>query len=146
MTSSYYKQLEILPQLRYAEKLKIGNVELPDPLDIDLRDKLFNDYTRYWPDLTFGDVYMYLVESVCWYTKEQFRSFKLLDGYNVFASGKIKKIQTYCAPSKLACVIGANVEAGQTLQSVDCFEWNWKGFEFPLHLQKVRLKNPTNTF
>lgn len=57
MTSSYYKQLEILHQLRYAEKLKIGNVELPDPLDIDLRDKLVNDYSRYWPDLTFGDVY-----------------------------------------------------------------------------------------
>lgn len=40
-TSSYFK-LEILPQHRYAEKLKTRDIELPDPMDSNLRDKCFN--------------------------------------------------------------------------------------------------------
>ncbi|KAG8180451.1 hypothetical protein JTE90_024841 [Oedothorax gibbosus] len=116
MSSDYFKKLDFLTSIRYEEKLKVGSIDLPDPLDIAVRDSVFSDDTRNWPDLTFGDIYLYLVESTCWYTKEQFKSFKLLDGYNLFSSGKIKKILTYCAPRKVACNIVATVEAGQTLK------------------------------
>ncbi|KAG8178370.1 hypothetical protein JTE90_027238 [Oedothorax gibbosus] len=116
MTSRYCKQLDVPARLRYNEKLYCKGLQLPDPLDIELREHIFSDDTRNWPELEFGDIYMYLVETVCWYTKDQFRSYKLSEGYNVFSSGKVKKIWTYCVLQKTCTMIVAQVEAGQTLK------------------------------
>ena len=42
MSSDYFKNLDLLTAIRYEEKLKVGSVDLPDPLDSDVREMSFN--------------------------------------------------------------------------------------------------------
>ncbi|CAN7995345.1 unnamed protein product [Ixodes pacificus] len=60
---------------------------------------------------------MYLVEVVCFYTKEQFKSHKMGEAYNAFVSGKVKRLLSLKAGKRGEgiVVIAATVEASQTL-------------------------------
>ncbi|KAG0420452.1 hypothetical protein HPB47_003484 [Ixodes persulcatus] len=85
MSSSYFRKFEEPARNRYREKLTIAGLELPDPLDAD-RKNVFSTYARQWPRLEVSDIYVYLVEGICFYTREQFKSYKLEDGCNLFLS------------------------------------------------------------
>ncbi|KAL1479583.1 hypothetical protein MTO96_051739 [Rhipicephalus appendiculatus] len=58
-----------------------------------------------------------MVEGVCFYTKEQFKSYKLADAYNVFVSGKVRQLVSFKAGDRGdgIIILAAKVEASQTL-------------------------------
>ncbi|CAN7943128.1 unnamed protein product [Ixodes pacificus] len=117
MSSSYFRKLEEPARNRYREKLTIAGEELPDPLDADVRKNVFSTDARQWPRLEIGDIYVYLVEGICFYTREQFKSYKLEDSYNLFLSGKVRDACSFGATIENARIvlITGQVEASQTL-------------------------------
>ncbi|XP_029829749.2 uncharacterized protein LOC115314804 [Ixodes scapularis] len=117
MSSSYFRKLEEPARNRYREKLTFAGEELPDPLDADVRKNVFSTDARHWPRLEIGDIYVYLVEGICFYTREQFKSYKLEDGYNLFLSGKVCDACSFGATIENARIvlITGQVEASQTL-------------------------------
>ena len=60
MTSEYYDSLDYISQRRYIDKLKVRGVKIPDPYSIS--DDFWIDDPTKWPDIEFGDVYMYLID------------------------------------------------------------------------------------
>ncbi|KAG0422157.1 hypothetical protein HPB47_001998 [Ixodes persulcatus] len=88
----------------------------PDPLDNDLRRFTFLGCTRLWPSVTAADIYLYLVEGTCYYTKEEFRSFKMSEGYNFFINGKVQDVRALQAgKTEKVVLLTATVEASQTV-------------------------------
>ncbi|KAG0439560.1 hypothetical protein HPB47_016601 [Ixodes persulcatus] len=102
---------------RYRQKLTVASEELPDPLDPDVRRHAFSTDARRWPQVEIGDVYVYLVEGVCFYSREQFKRYKLEDGYNLFLSGKVRGLRSFEAAveSDRIVLVTGEVETGQTL-------------------------------
>ena len=82
MTSEYFKSLDYLAQIRYVEKLTIRDEVLPDPYSIG--EESWTDDMTQWPDLVYGDLYSYLIETKGPYTKEKLKAHKSLDAYNYF--------------------------------------------------------------
>ncbi|CAN8028821.1 unnamed protein product, partial [Ixodes persulcatus] len=117
MSSSYFRKLEEPARNRYREKLTIAGEELPDPLDADVLKNVFSTDARQWPRLEIGDIYVYLVEGIYFYTREQFKSYKQEDGYNLFLSGKVCDACSFGATIENARIvlITGQVEASQTL-------------------------------
>ncbi|CAN7984148.1 unnamed protein product [Ixodes hexagonus] len=117
MSSSYLSELEEPARNRYRQKLTIAGEELPDPLDAAIRKHVFSTDARQWPRLEIGDIYVYLVEGTCFYTREQFKSYKLEDGYYLFLSGKVRGVCSFGATignTRIVLITG-EVEASQTL-------------------------------
>lgn len=52
-----------------------------------------DDMTQ-WPDLQYGDVYSYLIETKGPYTKEKLRACKSLDAFNYFICGHVRTVCT----------------------------------------------------
>ncbi|KAL1482351.1 hypothetical protein MTO96_033859 [Rhipicephalus appendiculatus] len=118
MSSSYFKKLEAEAQGRYRAKLSFGGDELPDPFDDDAVRFGFTSGPRNLPPVTAADIYVYLVEGVCFYTREQFKCHKIGDAYNMFLSGKIKQLKSFKTGKRGGdgvVLVAATVEASQTL-------------------------------
>ena len=45
-----------------------------------------------WPDVTYAEVYDYLVLTASFYTRDQIKAKKSLDGYNFFANGWLNSV------------------------------------------------------
>jgi hypothetical protein len=65
---------------RYQQKLQYNNgtMTLPDPYN--LRDN-WSDSPATLPDLTFGDIFVYLIDTPSMFTKETMKAYKSLDAY-----------------------------------------------------------------
>lgn len=44
------------------------------------------------PDLTYGDIYEYLIESPGQYTKESLKAYKSFEAYSTFTCGHVKEV------------------------------------------------------
>lgn len=117
MSSEYFKQLDAEARQRYRQKLTFEGQELPDPLDADVVQFSFSSGCKNIPLVSAADIFVYLVEGVRFYTKEQFKNFKLSDAYNLFVNGKVKRVSSFKAGKcgRGVVLIVASVEASQTL-------------------------------
>ncbi|GFX60367.1 hypothetical protein TNCV_1807161 [Trichonephila clavipes] len=88
MSSVYYMELDETAKARYDEKLSCNGNKLPDPFDQSTIEHVLVYNKKLWPPITFGDIYMYLVEKECTYTREKMRNHKSLDAFNYVLSGK----------------------------------------------------------
>ncbi|KAH9384984.1 hypothetical protein HPB48_027020 [Haemaphysalis longicornis] len=63
---------------------------------------------------------MYPVEGACFYSKEEFKSFKLSDVHNSFINGKVRQPCCFSASSGSSAVVlvAADVEASQTVKKL----------------------------
>ncbi len=105
MTSTYFLSLAKTEQLRYFQKLKIDDkVELPD---------LFTQNVKRLPEITYPDVYHYLVETESVYTREAVKAYRSLDAYNYFVSGKVGSLCSYNVDD--VYLVFGEVGASQTL-------------------------------
>ncbi|KAH9360161.1 hypothetical protein HPB48_011458 [Haemaphysalis longicornis] len=86
------KGLDVVVRETYKQKLQWRGQELPDPLDGEVVQFIFSTGVRNLPPVTAADTCMYLVEGVCFYTKEQFKCYKISDAYNVIVSGKVRQL------------------------------------------------------
>lgn len=116
MSSEYFKNLNEKDQARYLEKLKYNGADLPDPYDQYLRGTVFQENAvRKWPQVDFGNVYMYLVAKKCYYTNQAFENYKGLDCYNFILSGKVNDLRVYRNNTLQICVMTCTVQASQTI-------------------------------
>jgi len=92
MSSSYFLSLDYEAQKRYLEKLTVLGVKIADPYGVS--DDLWIDDPTQWPDVEFGDVYNYLINTKGRYTKESLNAWRSLDAYNYFYNGFVQTV--YC--------------------------------------------------
>jgi len=87
LASSYFSSLNHTTKKCNLEKLKIGgfnhrfyfNPSLKDPFSTE--DGQWSENLSQWPELEFGDIYGYLIDTEGIYTKEKLRTYKSLDAY-----------------------------------------------------------------
>eukprot|EP00795_Rhopilema_esculentum_P011716 gene11716-84_t len=73
-TRSQYMPTPINDKLKYARGTKC----LPDPYQLNFG---WSDSPRNWPDITFGDIFMYLIETPGSSTREEMKAYKSLEAY-----------------------------------------------------------------
>ena len=93
MESSYLSSLDYLARRRYLLKLQIDGEVFPDPYCIDEKEWV-NDVTTS-PDLQFGDIYTYLIDTKGTYTQETLKAYKSLEAYNYFYNGYVQTVLSY---------------------------------------------------
>ena len=88
--SDQVKSLDPVARSRYHFKLSYdkGASSLPDPYNL----KGWTNNPISWPDLTFGDPYMYLIETPDIYRTESLKAFKSLEAYQFVVSGHLKPL------------------------------------------------------
>lgn len=86
---------------------------MPDPFDRAVRRRYFTTDLSNVPELSQVNIYQYLVEAECAYTREAFKAYRSLDAYNYFHSGKVRCLLAYKKADK--CAVYGEIEAGQTL-------------------------------
>lgn len=101
MSSEYFSGLDFLAQRRYFLKLKLDGDTFPDPYDIG-ESTWVDDVTK-WPNLQFGDIYTYLIDTKGQYTKESLKAYKSLEGYNYFYNGYVRTV-FYFRRVRFACL------------------------------------------
>ena len=86
--SEYVKGLNPVARSRYHFKLSYnkGTSSLPDPYNL----KGWTNNPSSWPDLTFGDLYTYLIETPRIYTKESLKAFKSLKRISLSSVAALK--------------------------------------------------------
>lgn len=92
MCSECLKGLDYVGRRRYKGKLQWRGEELPDPLARGVVRFSFSTGAENLPPVTAADIFVYLVEGVCFYTKDQFKCYKISDVYNAFVSGQAARI------------------------------------------------------
>ena len=120
MSSSYFESLDYASQKRYVEKLKMREVEIPDPYSI--ADDLWVDNPAKWPNLEFGDIYVYLINTKGMYTKESLKAYKSLEAYNYFYNGYVQTVHHYTLTQGI-CVLKARVNPSQKAPDKGHLAW-----------------------
>ena len=88
MGSRYFEELSVDDKMRYDEKLTLKNgVKLGDPYAME--DGWSDDITKL-PDLSWGEITKYLIETPGFYTNEAIKAFKSLEGYEFFREGHVQ--------------------------------------------------------
>ncbi|XP_021342823.1 uncharacterized protein LOC110443137 [Mizuhopecten yessoensis] len=92
--SKYATSLPTDAKLRYSTKLLYNNgtEKLPDPYALTEK---WDPNPSTWPDLTFGDIYLYLIDTPSIYTKESMKAYKSLDAYMYVVSGHVQEISSH---------------------------------------------------
>ena len=77
-----------------------------------------------WPDVSYPDMYNYLIETTSEYTHEQLKAYKSLEGYNYLANGWINSISVIKSDGKSNCFIfTASVKHSQSLSATPLKLW-----------------------
>lgn len=86
--SQYYSELNGEAKRRYEDKLKMI-LYGKDPFCYLEADKSSISSLEWyeWPDVTYPDIYNYLINTSSFCTHEQLKAYKSMDGYNFFSSG-----------------------------------------------------------
>ena len=85
--SFYVGQLDYEAKKRYYCTLDIDGEKFPDLYSIKEDDRI--DDPKKQPDLEYGDIYSYLIDTPGSYTKENLKAYKSLEAYNFFYSGHV---------------------------------------------------------
>lgn len=89
--SDYVASLDYTAKKRYLEKLKVdGSVSLKDPYSI--AESQWTEDMKEWPEIHFGDLYTYLINTKGIYTKEKLKAYKSLEAYNYFFNGYVRSV------------------------------------------------------
>lgn len=73
------KQLDYEAKKRYYSKLEVDDEKFPDPYTI--KEDKWTDDAKKWPNLEYGDIYNYLIDTPGPYTKENLKVYKSLEAY-----------------------------------------------------------------
>jgi len=96
--------------------------KVPDPFSL-AEDKWVDDVRR-WPQVEFGDIYTYLIETKGEYTKESLKAYKSLEAFNFFHSGYVRTVFYYeCSHSSKVAVLKAEINPSQRSQDKPHSAW-----------------------
>ena len=78
--STYVNSLTADAKQRYSTKLLYdsGTASLPDPYALTEK---WSTNPNTWPDLTFGGIYLYLIDTPSIYNKDSMKAYKSLEAY-----------------------------------------------------------------
>ena len=112
--STYVNKLDSTARARYKFKLSYDNEKncLPDPYTLP---NWINNPSE-WPDLSFGDIYIYLIETPSQFDKKSLKAYKSLEAFNYFISGHGKTIWYHPVSERSPfCFIKADVIPSQRI-------------------------------
>ena len=90
--SNYLKSLPETEKTSYKAKLTLSDgFALPDPFAIEE----WSDNTSKIPEVTYPDIYSYLVDTPSEFTKEKMKCYKSLEAYNFFICGHVQDIYSH---------------------------------------------------
>ena len=90
--SDYLKSLPETEKTSYKAKLTLSHgFALPDPFAIEE----WSDNTSKIPEVTYPDIYSYLVDTPSEFTKEKMKCYKSLEAYNFFICGHVQDIYSH---------------------------------------------------
>lgn len=108
--SAYFDNLEADDQQQYTKKLTLNNGRiLEDPFSIT--EGWIADITRL-PDISWPDIYTYLIETPSEFTKDKLKAYKSLSAYNFFLSGHVQDVYFYDAKQNF-CYVKTSVLPSQ---------------------------------
>lgn len=124
LSSTQTGHLDDLSRARYCDKLRVSVghnefVDLPDPYI--LTDGWTHEVTD-WPNVTFGDVYTYLIESPGVYTRESLKAYKSLKAYSYLPFVETVWFNPIQANSP-ACLLKARVKPSQRVSEKPHEAW-----------------------
>ena len=112
MESDYQSSLDYEAKKRYKVKLVLESEELEDPYA--LSEEAWNDDITKWPNVEFGDIYNYLIDSKGRYTKESLKTHKSLEAYNYYTSGHVRTVYFFeSSEQSMYAVLKAKVNPSQ---------------------------------
>ena len=69
---------------------------------------------KLWPNVEYGDIYMYLIDTKGAYTKDSLKACKSLEAFNYFHSGPVRTVYYYqTVSSSLYAILIAKVNPSQ---------------------------------
>ena len=90
--SDYYFNLHGNAKSRYEEKLVAIDLSI-DPFSIEEHEfELSKDFTK-WPDISYADIFAYLINFLSIYTKKSLKAYKSLESYKYVLSWLVFDIQ-----------------------------------------------------
>ena len=90
--SNYLKSLPETEKTSYKAKLTLSDgFALPDPLAIEE----WSNNTLKIPEVTYPDIYSYLVDTPSEFTKEKMKCYKSLEAYNFLVCGHVQNIYSH---------------------------------------------------
>ncbi|KAL1466002.1 hypothetical protein MTO96_026950 [Rhipicephalus appendiculatus] len=81
------------------KKLQVSGTQYPDPFTITA---WINDPKR-WPNVRFGDIYIYLVNTRGPYSAEAMKSYRSLKAYGLAMEGHLRKVLVSDMASSMEC-------------------------------------------
>ncbi|XP_041374186.1 uncharacterized protein LOC121387226 [Gigantopelta aegis] len=89
--SAYASALTPEAKQRYYRKLLYDSETktLPDPYSLGGK---WSTNPSNWPDLTFGDIYLYLIDTPSIYNKDSMKAYKSLEAYKYVVSGHVQVV------------------------------------------------------
>ena len=113
MESEYFQNLGYEAKRHYKQKLRMDNGEnLPDPYSI--KQDEWTDDVKLWPNVEYGDIYTYLIDTKGAYTKDSLKAYKSLEAFNYFHSGHVRTVYFYqTISSSLYAILMAKVNPSQ---------------------------------
>ena len=89
-SSSYFNELQKEDKAKYKRKLTLTNGQLlPDPYGIV---ENWKSDVKLMPDVSWGDIYNYLVNSPSEYTHDNLKAYKSLEAFNFFVCNHVQDI------------------------------------------------------
>ena len=89
-SSSYFNELQKEDKAKYNRKLTLTNGQLlPDPYRIV---ENWKSDVKLMPDVSWGDMYNYLVNSPSEYTHDNLKAYKSLEAFNFFVCNHVQDI------------------------------------------------------
>ena len=109
--SKYYSNLNNSAKKRYEQKLSELKI-LNDPLAMDENNfDLTTDVTK-WPDISFADIFYYLINYLSQYSQGSLKAYKSLEAYKYVISGLVFNVQVKSIGEN--CLVVARVRHGQS--------------------------------
>ena len=105
--SEYFLSLEPSEQSRYKRKLTLSDgTTLPDPCSLK---NDWKDDVLLLPDVSWPDVYNYLIDTPSDFTKESLKAYKSLEAYNFFLCGHVQDVFHHSIKKVEFCFIKSEV-------------------------------------
>lgn len=120
--SEYYASLPADIKKTYYTKITSisGKDEEFDPFTNN--GKWIDDVTK-WPEVEFGQIYCYLIDSPGEFTRETLQAYKSLDAYKYFHSGWVHTCYYHELDGGKKCIIKAKINRSQALSEKPHEAW-----------------------
>lgn len=122
MSFDYYNNLPAEAKVRYKRKLDLIGLTLDDCPYKQPRGTWSNDPTQ-WPEMEYGDLYTYLIDTPGVFTRESMKNKKSLEAYLYFQSGWVENVLSCHIPQTRYTLLHANVKPSQRVNDPPHKPW-----------------------